>query len=1349
MPSSKYLKKALAIVLFGVNIHSEINAIPITWISTSSNDLNLASNWNPATVPTTGDNAIFDSTIPGIITNPVGQGVDFTCSNFQFPFDASPFNITIENKQLIFDGFGIIGSITDATVNSNNTDNPNAVSNQIFFNGALSTSNSATLNANNRSTISGSPPATSSSVIDRQLYSPNAFSMSDGGELLASNEGTDFSTGAGGDILGRVLQGQVIFGDTCSLGDFVRMQILNNGASFSPSTNNFAGYVHEWQLHSSDDFVAGDGLFLFVANAGRDFSTGAGGQNTAIIDSLSGTTGSQIEMNGEWRIRDFANILVLNSGFVVGSATTNSSRSGTMVNEQVRVHGAFESGDFLNLNIQNQGIDISSGVGGNNTGVTPAAQVRFDSRFQTNDNSSIFLSNSGSNSGNATASGKSVGTVSAQFDAKGEFQAGDLLSFNVANSGLDSSTGSGGNYTGAVLNLAAIASQALFDNNVTIGNQAFMTASNSGTCTGTTSSQGNKVGYLNQDQFHVSGVFIAGDDFNLDVSNEGVSSCISAGVDEVGTVNLGLQTCFNQECTLGDNAKITISNKGTYTGNSTTNTYTGYIFDDQACFEGLLTAGKNFNLEIVNEGIADTIGNDNLVGFSIGQLDLDQGCVLGDDAVITIANKGTNSITTGTNNLVGFVGGNQAYINGFTSGKNLEFLVSNSANDMGNPCNNVGYVIGSQIVFSDDVNLNDNSLIFVSNSGTVLDSQMVFQNGFNILSGKATLHASNSGNVGLKGIYVQDGLGGNANIVLNNTSFYVDTTLPTFTIGELNGDATSVAESRPELIINTDSLTNGDFAGSIQDFPSTVSLLTKTGLGTQKLAGVNSYTGLTKVDEGTLVLTGSVAGNTTVNLLGTLKGTGTIGGNLINFGTVAPGESIGTLTVLGDYMNSSGTYAVELNGQGQSDLIHVLGNVTLNGGTVVASSVDGSYRFQMPYTIVTAEGEVSGLYTGATALGFFTPLLSYDLHHVYLTIESALRQAAVTCNQIGVAESLDNLLNPNETQSLLISAIGNLPRGQAERALESFSGFQYTQDIWMTEIATRRLLRRLYDPLRQLVSSCSCCIPCSEWTPWLETGGSFTHLRGKSAHKMNVNSYEVTGGIQKTFCCDFTFGLAGSYEHDQVEYRNGNGNRNSEFIAVYGVYRPCLFYGLADLVYGHASNHFRRRMHAGNLHFKAHSKPNLDSFTFYGEMGSDLNYGSILIQPFLGIQAGQNLCNHINEKRAEGWGLSIKKRDWSSVSSRLGFHFSQCNFCGCLDTTLDIAYNRLWTDRKNRARGKFRQFSEVFSICGNNLDKDSIDYALTIQTSPCANLNAYIEVGGESWSKAHTFNLIGGIKFIW
>ncbi len=241
----------------------------------------------------------------------------------------------------------------------------------------------------------------------------------------------------------------------------------------------------------------------------------------------------------------------------------------------------------------------------------------------------------------------------------------------------------------------------------------------------------------------------------------------------------------------------------------------------------------------------------------------------------------------------------------------------------------------------------------------------------------------------------------------------------------------------------------------------------------------------------------------------------------------------------------------------------------------------------------------------------------------------------------------------------------------------------------------------------------------------------------------------MTGGIQKTFCHDLTFGLAGSYENDNVRYRDAKSERNSAFAGAYGLYRPCAYYGLFDFVYGYSSSRLKRKIDVGNLEYKARSKPNFNLITFYGEAGFDLEYNCALIQPFLGIQIGKNWRGEISENQSNGFGLKIKKHDWSTTSSRLGAHISKCNLCDCIDLSFDIAWNQLLSSRKNSAEGRFKEFGDSFHICGNELDNYSFDSALCLTTYFCQGLKGYFEVDGEWWEHSATCNLIAGIEFSW
>jgi autotransporter-associated beta strand protein len=92
----------------------------------------------------------------------------------------------------------------------------------------------------------------------------------------------------------------------------------------------------------------------------------------------------------------------------------------------------------------------------------------------------------------------------------------------------------------------------------------------------------------------------------------------------------------------------------------------------------------------------------------------------------------------------------------------------------------------------------------------------------------------------------------------------------------------------------------------------------KNGVGKWVLTNANTYTGPTDVQQGTLLINGdqsSATGLSTVSAGATLGGFGTLGGALTSSGTVAPGDGVGTLTVMGNYSQSStATLAIEIGG---------------------------------------------------------------------------------------------------------------------------------------------------------------------------------------------------------------------------------------------------------------------------------------------------------------------------------------------------------------------------------------------------------------------------------------------------
>jgi len=108
--------------------------------------------------------------------------------------------------------------------------------------------------------------------------------------------------------------------------------------------------------------------------------------------------------------------------------------------------------------------------------------------------------------------------------------------------------------------------------------------------------------------------------------------------------------------------------------------------------------------------------------------------------------------------------------------------------------------------------------------------------------------------------------------------------------------------------------------------------LRKTGAGTLLLNYANTYQGQTVIDEGTVVLNGSLAGSTIINNSGLLTGTGTARAVTINAGGIlAPGLDIGTLSTLNVTFNG-GTLALEINSSNLTrDMLAIVGDVILGG----------------------------------------------------------------------------------------------------------------------------------------------------------------------------------------------------------------------------------------------------------------------------------------------------------------------------------------------------------------------------------------------------------------------------------
>lgn len=117
--------------------------------------------------------------------------------------------------------------------------------------------------------------------------------------------------------------------------------------------------------------------------------------------------------------------------------------------------------------------------------------------------------------------------------------------------------------------------------------------------------------------------------------------------------------------------------------------------------------------------------------------------------------------------------------------------------------------------------------------------------------------------------------------------------------------------------------------------------LHKTGPGTLLLNYANTYSGQTVIDEGTIVLNGSLAGATIANNTGKLTGSGNARAITVNAGGVlAPGVGIGTLSTQSVAFNG-GTIELEINSSTLGrDTLAIVGNLTLGASPAILTITD-------------------------------------------------------------------------------------------------------------------------------------------------------------------------------------------------------------------------------------------------------------------------------------------------------------------------------------------------------------------------------------------------------------------------
>ncbi|WP_411880097.1 autotransporter domain-containing protein [Polaromonas sp. YR568] len=535
-------------------------------------------------------------------------------------------------------------------------------------------------------------------------------------------------------------------------------------------------------------------------------------------------------------------------------------------------------------------------------------------------------------------------------------------------------------------------------------------------------------------------------------------------------------------------------------------------------------------------------------------------------------------------------------------------------------------------------------------------------------SGNGSYAGSISGN----GSLIKQGGG---TVTLSGTNTHSGGTI--ITSGGLRGTTASLQG----LITNHGSLEfsqagNGTFAGAI----SGAGPVLKSGGGNVTFSGTNNYSGSTTVTGGTLSINGTLA-NSTVQVMsgGTLGGTGSVrNANIQAGGTLAPGNSIGTLTVNGNLTFQAGsTYSVEVNPAGGNDRTNATGTVTINGGAVSVLASAGTYSLATRYTILNAAGGRTGTFAGvSTNLAFLAPSLTYDADNVFLTLArnevpyNAL--PGTTPNQQSASGALQNASGGAAgDMATVLGAVNSLSVAQALAAFDAIGGANL--------VALRRagpgFAAAFGDQLQSRVGRNSRNPVCGGDDVsrgavlggrfqaagdgcgfWLRAyGGRQATDSDGNAMASRLDSTGISAGYDAEVSPGLMVGGALTAGTSRVGFDTyDQGRARSGALAMYAGYTEGAWRvnGLVSLAFH--SNHMDRGIVVGPIGRIASSDFDSSTATAYGEVGYGIELPGWTLQPTAALSLSLNRTDGFTEQGAGALNLAVSAQSVGSARSLLG-----------------------------------------------------------------------------------------------
>ena len=524
--------------------------------------------------------------------------------------------------------------------------------------------------------------------------------------------------------------------------------------------------------------------------------------------------------------------------------------------------------------------------------------------------------------------------------------------------------------------------------------------------------------------------------------------------------------------------------------------------------------------------------------------------------------------------------------------------------------------------------------------------------------------------------------------------------------------------------------------------------------------GALSFNGRAEVLDVNVREGATLSGNAEYTLNALDNGYVSVDGTFTNAGTVAPGNSIGTITINGDYhQTATGRLLTEFDASGTSDRLAVNGNAVVNG-TLYLAPLPGYYAGSLSLAPITASGNLTEGYATnllldsptlemiATPQGGTATILSSraaDAYSRYAANGNAANVGRALSSAEGVRDDMRNLYAALDFSaadgSTVRDALSQLsPDAYGNAALASFDMHRMLSDLILPGTFSRA-------PQKD-----------GEWHVFAQPyAGTFDQPGRSGMGGYDATNVGLIGGAERSTPGGLTVGGHVVFNHQSMT-GDANGKLRGEglYLGAQGLYAPAGWDGWNVFGIGRLGVENWRMKRA--VSFNGYNRENNKDWTgFSGSVraggGYEADWGTIKAGPFAALDYAFSSRPSLTEDNGMGSRLHLDSETFHSLRSSLGVRMStnerQLGEHATWKAHVSAAWNHELLDKAGTMHASFVEaanagFSNTVKVPG----RDSLGLGAGVRFNTDKHVSFSLNAGSELFRRDAT-SVYGNLAVEW